>query len=82
MPFSRTGFWKIVKKYALKSGIYKNIKPHTLRHSFEKHLLSNNADIRSVQEMLGHSNISTTQIYTHIENQYLKDKHKKFHPRG
>ncbi|MCP4481753.1 MAG: site-specific tyrosine recombinase XerD [bacterium] len=81
-PFSRVGFWKIVKKYALKSAINKNIKPHTLRHSFATHLIANDANLRNVQEMLGHSSVATTQIYTHIERQYLKDKHKKFHPRS
>lgn len=80
--FSRVGFWKIIKKYALKSGINKNITPHTLRHSFATHLIENNADIRIVQELLGHSNISTTQIYTHLDKSHVKSQHKKYHPRG
>lgn len=79
---SRIEFWKQLKKYAKISNIKKNIHPHTLRHSLATHLLKGGADIRSVQEILGHSNISTTQIYTHLDRQHLKEIHRKFHPRG
>jgi integrase/recombinase XerD len=79
---SRVEFWRQLKNTALKAGINKNITPHTLRHSFASHLLSGGADIRFVQEMLGHSSISTTQIYTHLDNSKIKKQHKKFHPRG
>jgi len=79
---SRIEFWRQLKNIASKAGIAKNITPHTLRHSFASHLLSGGADIRFVQEMLGHSSISTTQIYTHLDNAKLKSQHKKFHPRS
>ena len=81
-PMDRIDIWRIVKKYAARVGLPKNLTAHTLRHCFATHMLSGGADLRSLQEMLGHADIATTQIYTHVDNERLKAIHRKFHPRG
>ena len=81
-PLSRVGAWGIVRRAAQRAGIRKRVTPHTLRHSFATHLFEGGADLRAVQEMLGHADLSTTQIYTHVDREYLRSVHKQFHPRG
>ncbi|MDP7290364.1 MAG: tyrosine-type recombinase/integrase, partial [Phycisphaerae bacterium] len=79
---AREDIFRIVRKYVRRVGLRGHVSPHTLRHCFATQLLSRGADLRSVQEMLGHADISTTQIYTHVDSSRLKSLHKKFHPRG
>jgi len=79
---SRMGVWKILQKHVKRAGITRRVTPHTLRHSFATHLLEGGADLAAIQEMLGHADISTTQIYAHVDREYLRDVHRRHHPRG
>ncbi|MBU8932437.1 MAG: site-specific tyrosine recombinase XerD [candidate division Zixibacteria bacterium] len=80
-PFSRVGLWKLIRRYVQRAGISKSVSPHTFRHSFATHMIEGGADLRIVQEMLGHADISTTQIYTRIDRDYVVAEHRKYHPR-
>ena len=81
-PLSRMGVWKIIRKHVRNAGVDRDVTPHTFRHSFATHLLEGGADLVAVQEMLGHADISTTQIYTHVDRRYLQEEHRRHHPRG
>ena len=81
-PMSRQNFWLIIKKYAKSAGITAKLSPHSLRHAFATHLLEGGTNLRFIQQMLGHADISTTEIYTHVARQRLKEYHQKYHPRG
>jgi integrase/recombinase XerD len=81
-PLRRESVWKLVRQAARRAGIGKAVSPHTLRHTFATHLVEGGADLAAVQELLGHADISTTQIYTHLDRAYLREMHRKFHPRG
>jgi integrase/recombinase XerD len=81
-PLRRESVWSLVRESARRAGIRKTVSPHTLRHTFATHLVEGGADLAAVQELLGHADISTTQIYTHLDRAYLRDLHRRFHPRG
>jgi integrase/recombinase XerD len=81
-PFERIALWMLIEKHAKRSGLFGQVSPHVLRHCFATHLIGGGADLRVVQELLGHSDISTTQVYTHVDPSRLKSMHQKFHPRG